>query len=142
MRMRKLINPRLARRECRVGTPAISAADIVNSMPIQLAFQDENLRKVCESPISAKRKYGTLSGPSLHARLADLKAADSPADLVEWGLAKFDLRSNDRIVIFIDDCYCILAAANHKPLPGPPGQLDWKQVTRVKILSIERANEN
>jgi hypothetical protein len=140
--MRNLINPRLARRECSVGTPAISAADIVNPMPIQLAFQDENLRKVCESTISAKRKYGGLAGPSLHARLADLKAADSPADLVDWGFAEFDQTSNDRIVIFIDDCYRILAAANHKRPPGPPGQLDWKQVTRVKILSIERANEN
>ncbi|HEY8606411.1 MAG TPA: hypothetical protein VIM12_04775 [Noviherbaspirillum sp.] len=122
--------------------PTISAADKVNPMPIQLAFQDENLRKVCESTVSAKRKYGRLAGPSLHARLADLKAADSPADLVEWGFAEFDQASKDRIVIFVDDCYRILIAANHKPPPGTPGQLDWKQVTRVKILSIERGNEN
>jgi plasmid maintenance system killer protein len=111
-------------------------------MPIQLAFQDENLRKVCESTVSAKRKYGALAGPSLHARLADLKAADSPVDLVDLGFAEFDQVSKDRIVIFIDDRYHVHAAANHKPLPGPPGQLDWKQVTRVKILSIERDNES
>ncbi len=111
-------------------------------MPIQLAFQDEILRKVCESTVSAKRKYGGLAGPSLHARLADLKAADSPVDLVHWGFAEFDQTSNEQIVIFIDDGYRMHAAANHRPPPGPPGQLDWTQVTRVKILSIERANES
>lgn len=111
-------------------------------MPIQLAFQDENIRKVCESTISAKRKYGGIAGPSLHARLADLKAADSPADLVDWGLADFDQMGNDQIVIFLDDGYRVRAIANHNPPPSLRGQLDWSKVTRVKILSIERANEN
>lgn len=110
-------------------------------MPIQLAFKDENLRKVCESTISAKRKYGGLAGPSLHARLADLKAADSPADLVDLGFAEIDQATSDRIVIFLDDGYRVYGVANHKPPPGLPGQLDWTQVTRIKILSIERANE-
>lgn len=107
-------------------------------MSVQLAFQDENLRKVCESSISAKRKYGGIAGPSLHMRLADLRAAESPADLVEWGLATFDQAANDQIVIFLDDSYRLYIAANHKPPPGEPGQLDWTQVTRVKILRIER----
>jgi len=122
--------------------PAISAIDVVNSMPIQLAFQDENIRKVCESTISAKRRYGGVAGPSLHARLADLKAADSPVDLVDLGFADFDQMDSDQIVIFLDDDYCVHAVANHKPLPGFPGQLDWSKVTRVKILSIKRVNEN
>jgi hypothetical protein len=128
--------------EYNVGPPAISPGDKINTMPIQLAFQDENLRKACESTVSAKRKYGEHAGPSLHARLADLKAADSPVDLVELGFAKFDKTANDRIVIFIDDGYCVYATANHRPPPGPPGHLDWTQVTRIKILYIERANEN
>lgn len=111
-------------------------------MPIQLAFQNENIRKVCESTISAKRKYGGIAGSSLHARLADLKAADSPVDLVDLGFATFDQTSNNQIIIFLDDGYSVHATANHKPPPGLPGQLDWSKVTRVKILSIERANEN
>jgi hypothetical protein len=122
--------------------PTISAAKLVNPMPIQLAFQDENLRKVCESSISAKRKYGGIAGSSLHARIADIRAATSPAELVEWGFAEFDGAANDQIVIFLDDFYRLYAVANHKSPPGKPGQLDWNQVTRVKILSIERINEN
>lgn len=111
-------------------------------MAIQLAFQDEDLRKICESSISAKRKYGGIAGQALHARLADLKAAESPAELVEWGFAKFDDAINGRLIIFLDDAYRLHAAANHKPLPGEPGQVDWTQVNRIKILSVERANEN
>lgn len=111
-------------------------------MPIQLAFQNENLRKVCESTISAKRKFGGIAGPSLHARLADLKAADSPVELVELGFAVFDQQAKDGIVIHLEDNYRLHAVANHKPPPGSPGKLDWTQVTRLKILSIERANES
>jgi len=110
-------------------------------MPIQLAFQDENLRKVCESTISAKRKYGGIAGQSLHARLADLKAAGSPVELVELGFAVFDKINDDRIVVYLDDGYYLYAVANHNPLPALHGQLAWSKVTRVKIISIERANE-
>jgi hypothetical protein len=111
-------------------------------MPIKLAFQDEKLRTVCESPVSAKRKYGDVAGRAIHSRLADLRAADSPLKFVEWGFGKFDETAHDRIVTPIDGGYRMLAVANNRPPPGEPGALDWAQVTRVKILSIERANES
>lgn len=97
---------------------------------------------MCESSVSAKRKYGEVGGPAIHSRLADLRAADSPLEYVAWGFAKFDETADDRIVIPIDGGYRMLAVANNRPPPGEPGALDWAQVTRVKILSIERANEN
>lgn len=111
-------------------------------MPIQLAFQDEIIRKVCESTISAKRRFGGAVGQSLHVRLADLKAAGSPADLVDWGFAKFDGAANDQIVILLDESYCIRVVSNHKPQPIASDKLDWGKVSRVKILSIGRTNES
>jgi len=111
-------------------------------MPIKLAFQDEKLRRVCESPVSARRKYGEVGGRAIHSRLADLRAADSPLKYVEWGFAKFDETAHDRIAIPIDGGYRMLAVANNRPPPGEPGTLDWAQVTRVKILSIERTNDS
>lgn len=111
-------------------------------MPIKLSFQDEKLRTVCESPISAKRKYGEVAGRAIHSRLADLRAADSPLKYIEWGFGKFDETAHDRIVIPIDGGYRLFAVANNRLPPGKAGVLDWAQVTRVKILSIERANES
>ncbi|MGN3963741.1 hypothetical protein ACS0ZG_11760 [Burkholderia gladioli] len=111
-------------------------------MPIKLAFKDEKVRAVCESPRSAKLKYGEVAGRTIHSRLADLRAADSPLKYVEWGFGKFDETAHDRIVIPIDDEYRMVAEANNRPPPGEPGALDWAQVTRVKILSIERTNES
>jgi len=111
-------------------------------MPIKLAFQDEQLRTVCENTVSAKRKYGKVAGPSIHARLADLRALKSPIEFVELGFGSYDETAHDRIVIFIAGGYRMLALANNRPPPGAPGALDWAQVTRVKILSIERTNES
>jgi hypothetical protein len=117
-------------------------ARIAHTMPIKLAFQDEKLRTVCENTVSAKRKYGKVAGPSIHARLADLRATKSPIEFVELGFGSFDETAHDRIVIFIAGGYRMLAVANNRPPPGAPGALDWAQVTRVKILSIERTNES
>ncbi len=43
-----------------------------------------------------------------------------------------------RIVIPLDEGYFIEVASNHRMVPTKSGKLDWRGVTRVKILSIER----
>ncbi|MFY2595750.1 hypothetical protein [Achromobacter xylosoxidans] len=106
-------------------------------MPIQLAFQSERIRGMCESLVSAKRRLGKTAGLSLSARLADLRAAASPQDLVDLGLAMFS-SDQSRIVIPLDEGYFIEVASNHRMVPTKSGKLDWRGVTRVKILSIER----
>lgn len=112
-------------------------------MPIDLSYQDEKLRKICESPLSAKRRLGVRAASTLASRLADLVAAVCPCDLVEMGLARFDGPSNSHIVIELPDDYALVATINHRSVPKlANGELDWKQVSRLKILSIKRANEN
>lgn len=71
-------------------------------MPIKLSFEKEKLRTVCENPVWAKRKYGEVTGPAIHSRLADLRAAESPLEFVELGFGKFDETAHDRIAIPID----------------------------------------
>ncbi|MGH8777581.1 hypothetical protein [Paraburkholderia sp.] len=112
-------------------------------MSIQLAFQTANLRQICESSLSAKRSLGEDAAHSLRTRLADLCASTSPVDLVNLGLAAFDSGSDVRIFIYIEGSYTVTATVNNHPEPRlEDDQLDWKRVTRLKILSIERANEN
>ena len=110
-------------------------------MPIKLAFQDEKLRKVCESPRSARLNYGEAVGRAIHSRLADLRAAESALKYVEWGFGAFDETVDDRIVIPIDNEYRMVVEA-YRPHADDSEALDWMQVTRVKILEIERTNES
>lgn len=112
-------------------------------MSIQLAFDTMKLRQICENFVSAKRSLGGRAAKSLHARLADLCASSSPLDMVDMGFAGFHKGSDARIFIYIEDGYAIEAVVSNRPEPRlGDGRLDWKQVSRLKILSIERANEN
>lgn len=112
-------------------------------MSIQLAFQTAKLRQICESSVSAKRSLGESAAHSLRTRLADVCASTSPVDVVELGFAAFDMGSDVRIFIYIEGGYTVTATVNNRPEPRlDDGRLDWKRVTRLKILSIERANEN
>ncbi len=110
-------------------------------MPIKLAFENEKLRKVCESPRSAKLNYGEAVGRAIHRCVADLHAADSALKYVEWGFGSFDETAEDRIVISLDHGYRMVVEA-YRPQAGDSEALDWTEVTRVKILKIERTNES
>ncbi|WP_439684002.1 hypothetical protein [Cupriavidus oxalaticus] len=112
-------------------------------MSIQLAFQTAKLRQICESSVSAKRSLGETAARALRTRLADFQAGMSPTDMVDLGFAAFDRGSDIRITISIEGGYAVIATVNNRPEPRlENGQVDWKRVTRLKILSIERANEN
>jgi hypothetical protein len=112
-------------------------------MSIQLSFDTVKLRQICENFVSAKRSLGSLAGKSLHARLADLRASSSPLEMVNMGFAGFRKSSDARIFIYIEGGYAVEAVVSNRPEPRlGDGRLDWNQVSRLKILSIERANEN
>lgn len=112
-------------------------------MAVSLAFANETIRQTCESNRSARRRLGEEVATCLQARLADLRALDSPIDLLVMQLARLDASSDTRLVIPLGNGYVLVASVHHRPEPRlPSGKLDWKQVSRIKILSIERANEN
>jgi hypothetical protein len=112
-------------------------------MSIQLAFQDDKLRQLCESYLSAKRRYGVQTARTLHTRLADVQACANVAELESLGFASVDRGEVARIFISVADGYTIFTVVNNRPEPRlRDGRLDSKRVTRLKIMSIERANEN
>lgn len=112
-------------------------------MSIQLAFQDDKLRQLCESTVSAKRRLGVQTAETLHTRLADVQACTNVAELEGLGFARVDRGEDARIFISIGHGYTVTAVVNNRPVPRlRGGRLDARNVTRLKILSIERANEN
>lgn len=112
-------------------------------MSVQLAFQDQRLRQQCESPVSARRSFGQDAARTLHTRLADLRAADSVYDVLSLSLASASTIHAHRILIHLGSGYVLHAqVGNRTKAYLPSGELDWRQVSRLKVLYIEREDEN
>lgn len=112
-------------------------------MAISLAFENEQIRQTCESSRSAKRRLGVTVAAQLQVRLADLKALDAASDVIDMGFARLDPSEDTRLVIPLGCEYVLRVAAHHRPEPrSSTGKLDWKNVTRIKILAIECTGES
>ena len=106
---------------------------------MEIAFESRELREICEHEAEAKAKLGDPVAAALKSRLADLDAAMSPSDLVA-GRPRI---GEDKETMVIDLCqgYRIVFAANHPNNPlSERGEVDWRKVSRVRILRIERDN--
>lgn len=103
---------------------------------MHIAFDSKSLRTICEREAEAARALGTRVAEYLRHRLADLRAATSPQDLLT-GRPRI---SDDQQHMILDLCdgYRIDFTANHTTNPKrQDGELDWAKVTRIKILRIE-----
>lgn len=80
---------------------------------------------------------------TLHTRLADLRAADSVYDVLSLKLARPHSSYSDQILIQLGGGFILHAQVGMQLQPPlSSGELDWKQVSRLKIMFIERPNEN
>lgn len=104
---------------------------------MELAFETVALRRVCELDLEARKHYPERTVDDLQARLADLHAATSAADLViarPW----MDARPPAYIRFDLDGGYELWCVSNH---PKPPltveGLVDFARVRRVRVTMIE-----
>jgi hypothetical protein len=106
---------------------------------VQLAFDSPWLRTVCESERVAKDELGGAVAEVLKHRLADMAAATSVADLVAGRPRGLGGTARNQMAVDLCEGYVITFAANHTKNPNTEtGDLDWKRVSRIKILRIER----
>jgi hypothetical protein len=111
---------------------------------LELAFDSEFLRTICECEAYARLQLGPTVAEVLKHRLADLRASKSVADLVA-GSPRFLNSTIDHKYMSIDvsDGYVIVFCANHTKQPvSTDGKFEWINVSRIKILKIERKNVN
>jgi proteic killer suppression protein len=115
--------------------------NLVNNLefnpPVDIEILDDDLRKTCEQERSATKAYGRPCARKLRARLADLIAAMNVQELVAGrphplkgdrsGQFSLDLQGGVRLVF---------EPAND-PIPKrDDGGIDWRSVTRVRIVFI------
>jgi hypothetical protein len=106
---------------------------------VQLAFHSAWLRTICESERIAKDELGGAVAEVLKHRLADMAAATSVTDLVAGRPRVLGGTAKDQMAVDLCHSYVITFVANHTKNPiTETGDMDWKRVSRIKILRIGR----
>lgn len=104
---------------------------------MEIAFRTGKIKRLCERGAEAQRRLGGASAKKLSARLSDLEAAASVAELVagrphpltgdRLGQLALDLSGGRRLVLSPD----------HETTPvDADGAVQWDRVTRVCIEFI------
>ena len=104
---------------------------------MELAFDSQGLRTICENEARANDELGLAAAGALKNRLADLRAATTIYDLVA-GRPRFLETDNQRLIVDLSNGRRIVLEANHTVNPTTEsGRLDWARISRIKLLRIE-----
>ena len=104
---------------------------------MQLAFESQWLRTLCEQDIEAEQQLGNSASRALQHRLADLQAASSVVDLVAGHPRIVEDSNIECLVIDLAESSELVLVANHTANPLTDlGRLDWSSITRVKVVRI------
>jgi len=102
---------------------------------MQLAFESQALRAICENERVAVENLGIEVAEALKKRLSDLRAAGSLTDLVA-GSPRL-LEGGSRLTLLLANNQKILLVPNHRKAPtAPDGSLDWTRVSRLRLIQI------
>lgn len=109
---------------------------------MELSFDTEVLRKICEDEKEAEALYGPVISEQLKNRLADLWAAYTISDLVVGNPTEIQNTEIPCYQVSLKENYLLIFCANHVNLPYlESGKANWTKINRIKILSIASTNE-
>lgn len=103
---------------------------------MELSFRTRELRSICEDKEAAARLYDAAMVRALHARLADLRAADSLKDLV----AGHPRLTSDPPTLSMDvtpGCYLVCRANHPRARETADDDFDWDLVRRLQVIEIK-----
>jgi proteic killer suppression protein len=104
-------------------------------MPIALVFADLRIRELCERQKLAESKIGIQAARRLRARLADIQAARSMAD-VTAGRPEHP-RGSDRISFLLHPPYRLVLEPANEPIPRKKGgDVQWSKVDSVRVIYV------
>ena len=102
---------------------------------LELGFETEALRDICESSKVARKKLGAKVAEALMRRLSDFRSIDNFDDL-PFGPPQ---RHSDTLSFKLPNGWRLVVTGGHGENPTQPsGKIDWSQVSRLKILLIEK----
>lgn len=105
---------------------------------MELSWENTQIRQLCEDEDFAKVKLGPNVAQSLQSRLADLDAASTIEDLVAGNPAEITFKDKPCYKLDLGEAARIVFCASNVKIPlTNDEQINWKKVTRIKIISIE-----
>lgn len=105
---------------------------------VELAFRTRALRARCEEPATAQADWTPEVREQLQNRIADIRAADSPLELIA-GSPVFIEGRYPRIEISLPDDIVLVCQVNHSTIQlNSYAQVEWKRVRRIKVNDIRR----
>ena len=105
---------------------------------MHLSFSDKKIRQLCEDECFAKKTLGADIAKKLKTRLADIMAANCVTEIPTGSPKEFEINGqfNIHVTIWSPHYLSFCSAHEHAPL-NTVGKIDWKYVTRIKILNLE-----
>ena len=105
---------------------------------LELTFDSRLLRRRCENKAKAQNDFGDKVAKKLWARLADMRAAESPKDLLAGRPTVLTYANRECMSVALLHGFRILFCPNHNSVPLlKDGSVDWALISRIKILQIE-----
>lgn len=107
---------------------------------MELAFDTLRLRTVCENEAQAVEQFGEKVAEALKHRLADLRAAPSLVDIPAGHPRPLE-ETGEKFAVLLREGWRMVFRANHpKRRRQESGNIDWSNVSRIKICRIENIN--
>lgn len=104
-----------------------------------IAFETKKLRTICEDDMVATKELGQAVADALKERLADVRAAESIADLIV-GTPQTSGTDESTLTITLTLSAKTVWTPNHVSQPcRDDGRINWDRINRVRLLSIERS---
>lgn len=104
---------------------------------MEIAFQTEEIRDICEHASVAEDILGSELANSLRARLADIRAATTMQDLMLFQSESPTQGRTPKMAIQVSKTCEIFLVSNHRSHNGKAAdEIDFSEVKRVRIIEI------
>ena len=102
-------------------------------------FADDRLRALCNEQRALTRQFGREGAKKIRARLDDLSAARTLADMRSLPGHCEELRHQRKgqLSVRVHQAYRIVFVPQEPVVTLPDGSLDWTATTAVRIVGIE-----
>lgn len=105
---------------------------------LEISFDTEQLRDLCEDESLAAHALGPDCAEVLKRRLADLRAANSIFDILVGQPQAGEYMEMECYRIRLINGKCLTILSNHTPpRTNAAGTTDWEWVRRIRVVSLE-----